>query len=78
MTEEKKDGGLVQLGALWKKDKDGNQFLSGSMGSANVFVFKNKWKKNDKDPDYKIFVGRRSRAKQEKSESQDSSQSDEL
>lgn len=76
MSEKSK---LVNLGALWKNEKDGNQYLSGTFGNAVIFVFKNKWKKKDTDPDYKIMVG--SRAKKEKApastESSEGSSSDE-
>lgn len=61
MSEDRKSD-LVQIGALWKNEnKDGETYLSGTFGAAKLLVFKNKWKKGEKDPDYKIFVGRRVR-----------------
>lgn len=66
MTEEKKNSELVQLGALWKNEgKDGGMYLSGNMGSATLFVFKNKWKKGDRDPDYRVYVGANRKKKKE-------------
>lgn len=54
---------LVQLGALWRNEgKDGkDDYLSGSFGAAQVFVFKNKFKKKDNEPDFRIMVGARKR-----------------
>ena len=76
MSEEK--GKLVNLGALWKNEKNGNQFLSGNFGNATIFVFKNKWKKKDTDPDYKIMVGNRTRKPKEgASESAPATETDE-
>lgn len=62
MSEEQDDRGeLVLIGGLWlHKDHEGRHFLSGSLGIAQLFVFKNKFKKEgDKYPDYRIYVARR-------------------
>lgn len=46
----------VKLTGLWKNEsKDGESFLSGSLGGVRVLVFKNKYKKTDKDPDFNLF-----------------------
>lgn len=48
---------MVSLCGLWiKKDKNGNTYMTGKLGSANIMVMKNKYKKEDKHPDYKILV----------------------
>lgn len=78
MTEEKKDGDLVQLGALWKNEGKDGQYLSGTFGSAKMFIFKNKWKKGEKDPDYRIYVGARRKPKTEEATEEKVIQQDEV
>ena len=58
------------IGGLWlKTGKTGNKFMSGSIeieGKRHSFVvFKNKYKQEDKHPDYQIFQGRDNEAKKE-------------
>lgn len=62
------DKNIVKLGGLWaNKTRDGKTFLSGSLGySAQFMVFKNEYKKAEKDPDYIIYLGQK-----EKKEKQD-------
>lgn len=47
--------GFVRIGGLWKHEKNGKQFLSGRIGLAVMFVFKQEKKKNG-DPDWALFV----------------------
>ena len=48
---------MERLGALWiKKNKKGEAFLSGVFLNKNIFILKNKFKKNEKSPDYQIFL----------------------
>lgn len=65
MPEGKAKSDLVNIGALWKKSKDGETYLSGTFGPAQIFVFPNRYKKKDTEPDYRIMVGAR-RPKPEK------------
>lgn len=53
----------IELTGLWaNKDKDGNTFLSGSLGRAKVLVFKNTHKQEgEKTPDYRMFIVPRDR-----------------
>ena len=56
------------IGGLWlKTGKTGNKFMSGSIeieGIKHKFVvFENKYKREDKHPDYQIYPGRDSEAK---------------
>lgn len=46
-----------ELGALWLRTskKDGRTFLTGKIGSQEVVVFQNDRKKNEKEPDYRIY-----------------------
>lgn len=47
----------VKLGALWmRKMEDGTVILSGTLGDAQVRLFKNNNKSNPKAPDYDICV----------------------
>lgn len=48
---------MISLTGLWiKKDKNGNTYMAGKLGSLNVLVMKNTFKKEDKQPDYKIML----------------------
>lgn len=58
-NEEKPDRpDLVPIGGLWiHEDRDGKTFLSGYLGEALLFVFRNKFKKKgEKQPDYRMYV----------------------
>jgi len=49
------------IGALWsKQSKNGANYLSGSVEidgkKTQIVVFKNKFKEQDKHPDWKIFI----------------------
>ena len=52
---------LVPIGGLWThEDRDGHTFLSGYLGQARLFVFKNTFKKaGEKYPDYRMYVTRK-------------------
>jgi len=53
----------VKIGALWKKeDKEGNKWLSGKMGDAYLEVSKNQFKKEDKQPDFIVYVAKPKKA----------------
>lgn len=48
---------MIQLGGLWKgTDKQGNEYFSGYLGNARLIIFKNGYKKEDKHPDYVMYV----------------------
>ena len=53
----------VKLMGLWKnKDRNGNTYLAGGLGpTARVLVLPNTRKKESKEPDYHVFIARRSR-----------------
>ena len=67
-----------ELGALWKKkSKAGMSFLSGYINDhdgqrIDVVVFANGNKKNEKAPDYRLYVSKPLENKQGNSTSQDS------
>lgn len=67
MNEEHEERGeLVPIGGLWSHDDRGGRFyLSGYLGDALLFVFANTFKKpNDKQPDYRMYVGRKRKPEQ--------------
>lgn len=65
MNEEKR-GELVKIGALWtKKTKDGEMCLTGRMGDAVLLIFKNRFKQEDRQPDYIAYVARPTEKKDE-------------
>lgn len=63
-------GDLVPLCGLWlTKSKDGKQYMSGRLGNAKVFVFRNRKKGergNEKQPDYYVMMGEWQRAEGER------------
>lgn len=63
MSEEKnknkKASDLTSVGAFWKKEKNGKQFLSGKVkigsGEFTAFIFKND-KSKPNQPDYRLTI----------------------
>lgn len=52
-----KDKAMIQLGGLWEQtDKNGNTYFSGSMGQGRLVMFKNSFKKENKHPDYVLYI----------------------
>jgi len=48
---------MVSLGGLWlNRDKNGDLYFSGYLGNAKLFLFKNKKKTSDNQPDYYMQV----------------------
>ena len=61
---------VIRLAGLWKKkDKQGNFLLRGDLNEiSRVVVMKNTSKNGDKDPDYFLYIGAKSKkAKEDKS-----------
>jgi len=61
---------MLKLAGLWRKEgKDGEPFYSGKLGyGVNVLLFKNRYKKVDKDPDLVLYLAeaeKKDRAKPE-------------
>ena len=49
---------LIEIGALWKGQKEG--VLTGSFGNnARIIICKNQYKEKDNHPDYKILIAPR-------------------
>lgn len=48
----------IKIMSLWKNTtKDGDTFLSGNFGNGRkVMIFKNTFKRTEKDPDFNVFV----------------------
>jgi uncharacterized protein (DUF736 family) len=49
-----------EVGALWKREASDNPHLSGSINidgtEHKIFIFKNKFKEEDKHPDYRVYI----------------------
>ena len=72
---------LKKIGALWVKDsKSGQKFFSGEIEingiKNNIIIFKNKYRENDKQPGYNIFLGDESRPQQKPEPQQKSFEDD--
>jgi hypothetical protein len=71
---EKSGSGLIQLTGLWKgTDKNGNPTLTGTLGGARVMIFKNNYKKEDKHPDYIVYLAEQQK-KDEKGKAEEPAQ----
>ena len=50
-------GDMIKLGGLWENEsKDGKKYFSGSLGGAKILIFPNKFKEQDNQPDYQMYV----------------------
>lgn len=51
---------LHKVGTLWKKEKTDSKFLAGPINvlgqDVQLFIFKNKYKASDSDPDYIMYT----------------------
>lgn len=48
---------MIKLTALWtNKDKEGKTYLSGYLGDTRLVVFTNGYKKQEKEPDWIVYV----------------------
>lgn len=50
----------ISLMGLWENtDKNGNKYLSGNIGNAKVMIFKNTYKKAEREPDYRLYIAKK-------------------
>ena len=48
---------MIELCGLWiNESSNGEKHFSGKIGNAKVLIFKNKYKKADNHPEYKLFI----------------------
>jgi hypothetical protein len=48
---------MIKLTGLWEnKTSDGKQFLAGNIGNARILIFQNDYKKEERHPDYYLFI----------------------
>ena len=53
---------LIELTALWeRKNKNGELYFTGKLGKMNLLIMKNKFKKEEKHPDWIVYVGESSK-----------------
>ena len=47
---------LEKIGSLWtNQDKNGNDYMNGTIGGKKVIIFANKNKKESKHPDWNVY-----------------------
>lgn len=57
---------MVQLTTLRKaRDVNGDVYLTGRLGSARIFIFRNKHKEEEGQPDYLVYTARQRPADRE-------------
>ena len=48
---------MEQIGSLWtNQDKNGNDYMMGTIGGKKVIIFSNKRKKESKHPDWLVYL----------------------
>lgn len=64
---------MIEISGLWlNESKDGKtKYLVGYMGSAKILIFKNNYKKEDKHPDWIMYVDAKEAKKDEGDETED-------
>jgi len=51
---------MINVMGLWENtDKNGNKYLTGNLGSVRVLIFRNTYKKGEREPDYNLSVSKR-------------------
>lgn len=62
---------MIQLTGLWSNtSKDGETYLTGNLsGGVRIVVFKNKFKKEPKHPDYQVYLSPSEKKEKPKDES---------
>jgi len=57
----------IKIGGLWKKEsKDGTVFYQGGLSySSNLLIFKNKFKRSERDPDLLLYVSQKVKKKED-------------
>ena len=46
----------IRLTGLWENSKDGKRWLSGSLGGGRLMIYRNENKKNEKEPDFNVYL----------------------
>lgn len=53
---------MLQLGGLWiNESNSGNKYMSGYLGNLKIMIFRNKFKTEDKHPDYVMRLAEKQR-----------------
>ncbi len=48
---------LIEICALWENhNKQGEPYMAGNVGGFKVLIFPNKFKKENNQPDYRLFI----------------------
>jgi len=63
---------MIKIGGLWKKTTENGTHFSGPFGyAANLLLFKNKYKKSEKDPDLILYIAPKVEKKKEEESKDD-------
>ena len=67
MSNEEQATSKIKIGGLWKKEgKDGTVFYSGNLSySSNLLLFKNKFKRSERDPDLILYISEKKKKDKE-------------
>jgi len=53
---------MISVTGLWLNDKlDGEKYMKGYFGKAEVLIFSNKYKTEDNQPDYILYIAEKQR-----------------
>lgn len=58
--------GLVRVGALWKSDENKKSVATGAFGNAKLIILENRIKRNDRDPDWGVYIANKTTPNKEK------------
>lgn len=62
---------MIKITGLWSNtDKNGNTYLSGKLGDANIKIFANNYKQEDKHPDMIMYLDESKKKTEQKQEQQ--------
>jgi len=51
---------LVEIAALWANtSKAGEKYMRGYLGNAELLLFRNKFKEEEKHPDFRLYVAKK-------------------
>lgn len=62
---------MMKITGLWKQTaKNGGQFLAGNWGNVRVVILPNKYKRNEKDPDFHLLLAEKQNNGQQQGQQQ--------
>jgi hypothetical protein len=56
----------IEIASVWRNEtRDGEEYWSGYLGNSKLLIFKNKYKKEDRHPDLRVYVAPKEKKKEE-------------